>query len=118
MIPREDIVLAIAAEVALNVSAVPGRLEMKWEADDRKADLMVQRIVHAVNVRLRFIDTRGNRVDARKLCRQIVIDILARKENLAPYHEYIDKFALRNDKDFMTRLGRGFDQRKAVFDDL
>jgi hypothetical protein len=120
MIAREDIVLAVAAEIALNVRAAPGRLHIEYDfGDDQKADKIVQRIIRAVRARLRFIDSHGNHVDVRERAREMVLDILAQKKDLSGYRYVIAAFAARNDKDFMTRLATGFRRgRKAVFNDL
>jgi len=116
MIAREDIVLLWAAVVA-NAPG-PGRIEWKAEGDRRATELIDRVVLAVIRKHGCAIDKKGNRKDTRDVCRQLVIDILARKKSLTPYHQIIGAFAARNDKDFFTALGRGFDQRKAVFDDI
>jgi hypothetical protein len=116
MIAPEDIVLGIAAEIAVNVTR-PGRVQIKWKScGDRKADETIERIIRAlITKHLRKADKTGRRVDVRKICRELAIDILSGKKNLAPYHRIIAGFAARNDKDFLRAVGRG--RKRVVFDD-
>ena len=111
-----DIVLAIAAEIALNATG-PGTLRIKWKScGDRKADDTVERIIRAL-----FFKLKRRRVDVREQCRDLVLDILGqaqrRGQSLAPYHGIIDGFTLRNDQTFLRSLGRLSERKSVVFDD-
>lgn len=113
-----DIVLAIAAEIALNATG-PGTLRIKWKScGDRKADDTVDRIIRALVAKhLRKTDKTGRR-DVREICRELVLDILSRKKSLAPYHGIVAEFVKRNDKEFLRALGRLGERKQRVFDDI
>src|SRR5262245_23544517 len=93
MIAPEDIVPGIAAEIAVNATG-PGRVQVKWKScGDRKADDTVERIIRALVAKhLRGTNNKGKRVDARKICRELVLDVLSRKKSVAPYHGIITGF--------------------------
>lgn len=118
MITAEDIVLGIAAEIAVNATGA-GRVQIKWKScGDRKADETVERIIRALAAKhLRKADKIG-RIDVRKICRDLVLDILGRKKNTAPYYGIIAGFAARDDKNFFRAFGRLSKRKRVVFDDI
>jgi hypothetical protein len=119
MIAPEDIVLGIAAEIAVNATG-PGRVQIKWKScGDRNADETVERIIRALVAKhLRKTDKKGRRVDVRKICRELVLDVLSRKKSVAPYHQIIALFAARNDMEFFRAFGRLSERKQVVFDDI
>lgn len=121
-VPVTDIVLGFAAGIALDASGPGDQMTMlwKWKSAGEEANATVARICRAlIKKHLLAIDNKGNRVAVRKICRQLVLDILAKKNDVAPYKGIISRFVERNDKDFITGLGRGFNEgRKPVFDDI
>jgi hypothetical protein len=113
-----DIILAIAAEIALNATG-PGHLQIKWKScGDRKADETVERVIRALVAKhLRKTDNKGRRVDVREICRDLVLDCLSRKKSVAPYYRIIAGFAARDDQTFLRALGRLSERKRVVFDD-